>query len=542
MREKQQQKNTLDPLTELFVRRNPMRCACVTMTGRQKLCYAAGFLLLLFLLKFRWDCFVFLVSLFLMLCYGAAALLRMGAALFSLAGSGEVRFAGGMTRRTPDEDLPVYTLLLPLYRESAVAEKILARIGRLDYPKEKLDVKLLLEADDSETRAALQKRPLPSWCEIVDVPDGRPRTKPRACNYGLAAARGKYCVIYDAEDAPEPDQLRKAVLAFEQEDSDGRLLCVQAKLNYYNARQNWLTKFFTVEYSTYFDLTLSGLQRFRLPMPLGGTSNHFKTRELREIGGWDPFNVTEDCDLGIRIYEDGYRTVLLDSTTWEEANSRLWNWMRQRSRWVKGFIQTHLVHFRHPLETIRRLSLRGAAGCYILVGGSVLMMLLNLVYWPLILLYGVLLFHGMASGESLMSLVTGPHTGEELYRGIQIGNLSIRAWPLIYAGEGENAFQSLMSQVFFCGSVLLFLSNLFLVLVHLAACLRRKFYFLIPWALLMPFYWVLISLGAWKGAWQFVTNPFYWEKTIHGLDHGKKWNALEYTEMEHHGVGQHAEP
>ncbi len=325
-------------------------------------------------------------------------------------------------------------------------------------------------------------------------------------------------MIYDAEDKPEPDQLKKAVAAFRREDTDGRLLCVQAKLNYYNARQNWLTKFFTVEYSTYFDLTLGGLQAFDLPLPLGGTSNHFKTAELRELGGWDPFNVTEDCDLGIRLYEHGFRTVLLDSTTWEEANSDLWNWIRQRSRWVKGFLQTHLVHYRHPFGTVRRLSLRGALGCYFLVGGSVMMMLMNLVFWPIVTLYLVLLCHGLLHGETLASQIVGPHTGETLYRGAAFGAFSLKAWPLIYAGPDENQFLAVTSQIFFAGSCALFLTNFLLILVHAAACVQRKFYFLLPWAALMPFYWVLISVGAWKGALQLVTKPFYWEKTIHGLD------------------------
>lgn len=508
----------LDVLTAQYRDRYPDLCACVTMSTRQKYTYLLGTAFLIFLLFLRWDYFVFLICFTLMMCYGFAVLLRLGAAMLSICGHGQVSTCGHLLNRLEESDLPLYTLLLPLYRESAVAEKILKRIDRLDYPKDKLDVKLLLEADDRETRAALQKIVLPPYCHVIDIPDGLLRTKPRACNYGLAAAKGKYSVIYDAEDAPEPDQLKKAVIAFRDHDSDGKLLCVQARLNYYNRNQNWLTRFFTVEYSTYFDLTLGGLQAFRLPLPLGGTSNHFKTAELQSLGGWDPFNVTEDCDLGIRIYEDGCRTILLDSTTWEEANSRPWNWLRQRSRWVKGFIQTHFVHYRHPMDTIRRLTLWGAGGCYVLVGGSVVMMLANLIFWPLILLYLFLLVHGECHGETLLEMMIGPRSGQEIYRGISVGAWHIKAWPLMYVGADENVFFSRMSQVFFLGSIVLLFSNFLLILVHVAACIKRRFFSLIPWALLMPLYWVMISMGAWKGAIQFFTNPFYWEKTIHGLD------------------------
>ena len=506
-----------DPLTEQFLRKHGDLCAAKTTGTGQKAYYILIAAALLFLLKYRWDFFVFAVSAWMIVCYGVSAVLRLAAAAAPFLRKNRAEKSGRKTKLRHN-DLPVYTILLPLYRESAVAEKILKRIAALKYPKDKLDVKLLLEQDDAETRRALAACDLPPYCSVVEVPDGPIRTKPRACNYGLAEARGRYCVIYDAEDKPEPDQLKKAVAAFRREDTDGRLLCVQASLNYYNAKQNWLTKFFTVEYSTYFDLTLGGLQAFNLPLPLGGTSNHFKTAELRELGGWDPFNVTEDCDLGIRLYEHGWRTVLLDSTTWEEANSDLWNWIRQRSRWVKGFLQTHLVHYRHPLDTVRRLSLQGALGCYFLVGGSVLMMLMNLIFWPVVTLYLALLCHGLLHGETLLSQIVGPHTGETLYRGVALGAFPLKAWPLIYAGPDENPFLAVMSQIFFTGSCALFLTNFLLILVHVAACVRRKFYFLIPWALLMPFYWVLISVGAWKGALQLITKPFYWEKTIHGLD------------------------
>ena len=219
----------------------------------------------------------------------------------------------------------------------------------------------------------------------------------------------------------------------------------------------------------------------------------------------------------MRIYERGYRTRLVNSTTYEEANSQLWNWMRQRSRWVKGFIQTHLVHYRNPLRTMKRLGVYGAFGGFLAVGGSALMMLTNLIFWAVLLLYAGLLLHGSAHGLGFFDQVVGPHSIGDGYRGIPLGSLHLRAWPLVYAGPGEDAFWSIFSQIFFAGSLIMFAANFIFIGIGVAACVKRKYYVLIPAALLMPLYWLMISLAAWKGFWQIFTKPFYWEKTRHGL-------------------------
>lgn len=507
----------LDPVTREFAEAHPDTCAIVTTTRNQKLFYSFLALFLLFLLKYRWDLFVFLVCGVLMLLYAGAVLIRMIAGVYSVCGCGEEKVSPSELAALPEDSLPVYTILVPLYKEPEVAQKILRRIAALDYPPSKLDVKLLLESDDAETYGELATAHLPENFVIMRVPDAQPKTKPRACNFGLREAKGAFCVIYDAEDIPDPDQLKKSVVIFRR-DSAKRLACVQAKLNYYNSRQNWLTGFFTVEYTTYFDLVLAGWQKFNMPLPLGGTSNHFRTEYLRAIGGWDPFNVTEDCELGLRIYENHWRTTVLDSTTLEEANSRLWNWTRQRSRWVKGFIQTHLAHYRNPVATIRRLGFYGAAGGYMAVGGAALMMLTNLIYWPLTLLYLFLLVHGLVNGETLSNLLVASSTRESVYQGVNFAGITWRAWPMLYTGPGESPFWSLVSQIFCAGTVFLFFSNILLVAIHVAAVLKRRLYHLIPHALLMPLYWTLISCGAWKGFLQIFTKPFYWEKTLHGLD------------------------
>ncbi len=155
-------------------------------------------------------------------------------------------------------------------------------------------------------RRALRKHDLPPHFEVIVVPQGSPQTKPRALNYALQFCRGSLLTIYDAEDIPEPNQLREVARKFS--GAGEKLACLQAQLSFYNPNENWLTRQFTAEYATLFGLILPALAAHNLPLPLGGTSNHFRTRNLRQIGGWDPYNVTEDADLGLRLARLGYRT------------------------------------------------------------------------------------------------------------------------------------------------------------------------------------------------------------------------------------------
>ena len=254
--------------------------------------------------------------------------------------------------RIEDAELPVYTLLVPLYREANMLGGLTRALSRLDYPAAKLDIKLILEAVDAETIAAARALDLPGNVEILVVPDLHPRTKPKALNYALPFARGDYLVIYDAEDRPERDQLRKALAAFRQ--GPPNLACLQSKLNLYNADDNWLTRQFTIEYGALFDGLLPALDRLRLPIPLGGTSNHFRVAALKWLMAWDPFNVTEDADLGTRLARSGYRCQVLSSTTFEEAPVKFVSWLRQRTRWIKGYMQTWLVHMRQPAKAVAR--------------------------------------------------------------------------------------------------------------------------------------------------------------------------------------------
>jgi glycosyltransferase involved in cell wall biosynthesis len=274
-----------------------------------------------------------------------------------------------------ERTLPEYTILVPLYREASVLSKLVHGIGELDYPKTKLDVRLLCEEDDDETVPAIREMNLPPHFKLVVVPDAPPKTKPKACNYGLLQAIGKYVVIYDAEDRPDPDQLKKVVIAFEK--ADPRVTCIQAKLNYFNQNQNILTRWFATEYSMWFDLLLPGLDAQGVAIPLGGTSNHFVKDRLVDLAAWDPFNVTEDADLGMRLARSGYRCQVLQSTTYEEAPRRFMSWLRQRTRWLKGYVQTWLVHLRSPRTLWRELGPVGFFAFQITVGGTVLSALVH---------------------------------------------------------------------------------------------------------------------------------------------------------------------
>lgn len=369
-----------------------------------------------------------------------------------------------------DEDLPIYTLLLPVYHESAVVSQLMSGIARLNYPHDRLDVKLLLEEDDIETREAVRDIDLP-WVEVLVVPDIGPKGKPRACNFGLARARGDFLVIYDAEDRPEPDQLRKAVAAFECVGRE--VVCLQAKLNYFNRSHNVLTRWFTAEYSMWFDQLLPGLQSLDAPIPLGGTSNHFVTTRLRALGGWNAYNVTEDADLGIRIFLRGWKTAILDSTTYEEATSRYYNWVRQRSRWVKGYMQTYLFFMRRPIRLARTMRSKGFLAFQLFFGAATLGLLINPFFWMLTVAWYLTHLAGI----------------EHIF-----------PWPILYAS-----------------TVALLVGNAVFVLTMVNGCFGRQNYEDVKWALLAPVYWIMMSIAAWKAFIQLCYKPFYWEKTVHGF-------------------------
>lgn len=398
---------------------------------------------------------------------------------------------GPEERRPPppavaDEALPVVTILLPVYDEARCLASLAAALDALDYPQDKLDIKLLLEADDDATIAEARRLGLDRRFDCILIPPSQPRTKPKACNHALYLARGDLVVIYDAEDAPEPDQLRKAAAAFAA--GDERLACVQARLNYYNADENWLTRLFAIEYALWFDSLLPALERMAIPIPLGGTSNFFRTKILQNIGGWDPFNVTEDADIGFRLARRGYRTEMLASTTYEEAVGDVKSWLRQRSRWMKGHMQTWFVHMRRPAEFFRVAGWRGLLATQIFIAGNFLSALINPLLWT------VFLWWTFTRTETISAVFPGPL-------------LALNLFALLF-GNG------------------------FFIYLGVIAPLKRGWSALSPHALLAPLYWQLASLAAYRALWQLLTRPSYWEKTNHFLSAASQERLAETSQTD----------
>ena len=373
-----------------------------------------------------------------------------------------------------DAEWPSYTILCPLYKEAAVVPQFVKAMQALDYPTDKLQILFLTEVDDGETRNAVRALELPAHFEIITVPDGKLRTKPRACNYGLIQATGTYVVIFDAEDVPDTLQLKKTVLTFANNGPE--VACVQAKLNFYNISQNLLTRWFTAEYSLWFDLVLPGLQQVGFSIPLGGTSNHFRTKALRALGGWDAYNVTEDCDLGLRLTRYRFKTVVLNSTTYEEANSQVKNWLRQRSRWIKGYMQTYLVHMRNPLRYFQEGRQHDLFSFHAVVASGVGVLFLNPLMWLFLAVY------------------------------IAFGPLVTPIYHVLFPAP-----------VLYTGAMCLIFGNFFYMYLYLLACMRRKQYSLMPWTLLIPIYWAMISVAGFIALFELMVKPHYWQKTVHGL-------------------------
>ncbi len=366
--------------------------------------------------------------------------------------------------------LPVLSVMVPLFHEDDIAPRLIRRLGRLDYPKELLDILLVVEEDDVKTRDALVRQSLPRWMRVVTVPEGPIRTKPRAMNYALNFCRGQIIGVYDAEDAPDPGQLRLVVQRFHE--SPPEVACLQGVLDFYDARHNWLTRCFAVEYATWFRVILPGLARLGYVVPLGGTTLFFRRPLLEAVGGWDAHNVTEDADLGVRLARHGYRTELIDSVTEEEPNARVLPWVRQRSRWQKGFAMTWAVHMRDPAMLWRQLGAKRFFGVQALFLGSLSQAILAPVLWS---------FWGLAFGL--------PH-------------------PL--AGSMPHWAISGLAALFV-------LSECLNVVVGLWAARGPGHRHLMPWVPSMHFYFPLAALASYKALWEAARRPFYWDKTSHGI-------------------------
>ncbi len=400
-------------------------------------------------------------------CSGLLAIWFLAFAGLRVAGALPPRPELGMSQRTPDSDLPLYTVIVALYREATSVGPLLKAINALDYPPEKLQVIVAVEPDDLETRAAIARLGATPHVPALIAPDVGPRTKSKALNWALMFAHGHFTAVYDAEDRPQPGQLRAALAAFRRHGD--AIACVQASLRIDNLSGSWLSRMFAAEYAGQFDVFLLGLAALQIPLPLGGSSNHFRTDVLRRVGGWDAYNVTEDADLGFRLARFGYRTMTFDSTTGKEAPVCFKAWLRQRSRWMKGWMQTWSVHMRSPARLWRESGLHGFVSLNVLVGGNVMTALACPVF------FAELIVH-------LVSRATGA----------PIGFLTGSSAPLhvaaILGGYASTMMVGLMG-------------------------LSRRGRLRSSWILLLtPVYWMCLSIAAWRAIYQLLSEPYRWEK------------------------------
>lgn len=376
-----------------------------------------------------------------------------------------------------DRDLPRYSVIVALYREAAVARDLVAALSRLDYPRAKLEVTFVLEADDAQTREAFAALELPPGFRVLVAADGAPRTKPRALNVALAAATGELVVVYDAEDRPDPDQLRKAAARFAAAPAE--VACLQARLAIDNGEESWIARLFAIEYAGLFDALDPGFSALGLPLPLGGTSNHFRVANLRAVGGWDAWNVTEDADLGLRLARRGLVVETLDSTTWEEAPITARAWLGQRGRWLKGWMQTLVVHTRAPLRAMREFGPWGALCAFATIGGA----LASALFLPLFL-----------------------------------ARIALDAW----SGDWLRADTPLAFLASTLSLTVLALGPLAAFGAPAVGLWRRGWRRHAGWLLLFPVYYLLASLAAWRALVEACAAPHRWVKTQHGVSRRRK--------------------
>lgn len=376
----------------------------------------------------------------------------------------------GRAIRTVPTDLPVISLFLPLYREEDIAPMLLERIAALEYPRDRLEVWLIMECDDSVTARAIARVALPDWAHVLTVAPGEIQTKPRAMNVALDFCRGSIVGVYDAEDAPAPDQLLRVAARFAA--AKPNVAALQGRLSFYNTRASWLTRCFSIDYAAWFWMILPAIGRLGWPIPLGGTTIFMRRDALESVGGWDAHNVTEDADLGLRLARAGWRTELIDSVTLEEATARPRAWIRQRSRWQKGYAITWAAHMRHPLRLIRDLGPWGFVGVQVLFVGSLAGAALAPLLWPFWLLLATL--PGEAAAVASPGLSWAVH--------VALGaTLMIQAVGLV------------------------------------VALLRQRRLSLARWVPAMVLYYPLATISLMKAVAELVTRPFYWDKTPHGV-------------------------
>ncbi len=362
--------------------------------------------------------------------------------------------------------LPTITVIVALFEESQVVAGLCTSLNRLNYPRDKLDVILVLEERDIETQIAARTAARRAGFRVEIAPACGPQTKPRALNFALQASRGALVAVYDAEDTPSADQLIAAAESFA---ADPRLGVLQAPLGWYNRNDGWLTRQFALEYAAQFHGLLPLFARLGTPLPLGGTSNFFRTAALKACGAWDPFNVTEDADLGFRLSREGWASGLIAPGTGEEAPTTLRAWTGQRSRWLKGHLVTWLVQMRDPRQLVRRAGWRALAALQLSVLANV--------------------FSALAQAPGLLLAAFGMLT-------LILG----QAGPLTLAGLviGASAWSAALICLWVCAGR--------------AGVKRRAVDLATAWA-----YWLCQAPAAWRALKEIGSAPYVWVKTRHGV-------------------------
>jgi glycosyltransferase XagB len=402
-----------------------------------------------------------------------------------------------------DPDLPRYTVFVPMYQEAAMIAPMLRGLSELVYPRDKLRVMLLVEnrERDPDTRAAIDEADFADFIEVVEVPPVKPFGKQRALNYGAHRVlqskskkfRNGLCVVYDAEDRPEPTQLLKAAGAFRAyQKIDPDVVCLQARLAFSNQTSSWVSRLMWVEYAIHFEWVLPGLAHLGLVPPLGGTSNHFRfeplirvgisrsrlPRDAKWIGIWDMYNVTEDADLAGALALHGYKIAMLDSVTYEIATTTVPTLIGQRSRWLKGYIQTALIFTRKPLRTIRHMGLRRWFVYELFLIGTPLSILLSALSWVLTFVY--------------------------------------------FATRSPEVEKLFPAMLLYLGVLLLVFGNFALFLQHVAAANKREGFSTVKYMLLVLCgVWQMLTVVSLAKAVYELVNPakrHFWDKTVHGHD------------------------
>lgn len=372
-----------------------------------------------------------------------------------------------------DAELPKFSLLFPLFREAEMVPRLVRVASALDYPEDKLEVMFVVEEEDTELRTVFETLTLPPNVSVLVVPDSQPKTKPKAINVALQLCTGDIVSVYDAEDQIAPEQLRQIAASFAK--GGPKLGCVQTALVFRTDHHNWLTRQFTLEYGIWYDLVLPSISAFGLPVPLGGTGNHFRRDVLNEVGAWDCYNVTEDADLGMRLHFRGYKVQVEPIATIEDPNPDVFSWVSQRSRWIKGHMQTYLIYMRKPVQTYRRFGLGSFLALQMLFGLTFFSTLMNPLIWTMFLIW----------------LVT-----------------QTTAFDVVFP-----------EATLMIGTFNLLVMNAFFILTGLIAATLRNREELAPAAFTSIIYSFLSSAAAFKALWQLLFKPHYWEKTTHLAQH-----------------------